>query len=104
MKYQKIKGKWYLAGLAVCVLLFGVSLSQVISHYVGAQKAEEEFTELAQIVEQTEDTPEEEPAGEEQEVISPLERYAELFAMNNDKPKGGVNSPNVVLSAIITPR
>src|SRR5699024_2643296 len=84
MKHQKIRGKWYLAGLAVCVLLFGVSLFQVISHYAGAQKAEEEFTELAQIVEQTEDTPEEEPAGEEQEVISPLERYAELFAMNND--------------------
>ena len=59
MKHQKIKGKWYLAGLAVCVLLFGVSLFQVISHYAGAQKAEKEFTELAQIVEQTEDTPEE---------------------------------------------
>lgn len=88
MKYQKIKGKWYLAGLAVCVLLFGVSLFQVISHYVGAQKAEKEFTELAQIVEQTEDTPEEEPSGEEQEVVSPLERYAELFAMNNDMPDG----------------
>ena len=84
MKHQKIRGKWYLAGLAVCVLLLGVSLFQVISHYAGAQKAEKEFTELAQIVEQTEDTPEEEPAGEEQEVISPLERYAELFAMNND--------------------
>ena len=61
-----------------------VSLFQVISHYAGAQKAEEEFTELAEIVEQTEDTPEEEPAGEEQEVVSPLERYAEMFAMNND--------------------
>lgn len=36
---------------------FGVSLFQVISHYVGAQKAEEEFTELAEIVEQVEDTP-----------------------------------------------
>ena len=54
MKHQKIRGKWYLAGLAVCVLLCGVSLLQVISHYAGAQKAEEEFTELAQIVEQTE--------------------------------------------------
>ena len=84
MKHQKIRGKGYLAGLAVCVLLFGVSLFQVISHYAGAQKAEEEFTKLAEIVEQTENTPEEEPAGEEQEVISPLERYAELFAMNND--------------------
>ena len=52
MKHQKIKGKWYLAGLAVCVLLFGVSLFQVISHYAGAQKAEEEFTKLAEIVEQ----------------------------------------------------
>ena len=63
MKYQKIKGKWYLAGLVVCVLLFGVSLFQVITHYAGAQKAEEEFTKLAEIVEQTEDTPKEEPAG-----------------------------------------
>ena len=35
MKIQKIKGKWYLAGMAVCVLLFGVSLFQVI---LGAQK------------------------------------------------------------------
>ena len=50
MKYQKIKGKWYLAGLVVCVLLFGVSLFQVITHYAGAQKAEEEFTKLAEIV------------------------------------------------------
>lgn len=33
MKHQKIRGKWYLAGLAVCVLLLGVSLFQVISHY-----------------------------------------------------------------------
>ena len=84
MNNQKIRGKWYLAGLAVCVLLFGVSLFQVISHYTGAQKAEEEFTKLAEIVEQTEDMPEKEPAGEEQEVISPLERDAELFSMNND--------------------
>ena len=84
MKNQKIKGKWYLAGLAVCVLLFGVSLFQVISHYAGAQKAEEEFTELAEIVEQAEDTPGEEPEGEEREVLSPLERYAELFSINND--------------------
>ena len=88
MKHQKIRGKWYLAGLAVCVLLFGVSLFQVISHYAGAQKAEEEFTKLAEIVEQTEDMPEKEPAGEEQEVISPLERYAELFSMTMIWPDG----------------
>ena len=69
MNNQKIRGKWYLAGLAVCVLLFGVSLFQVISHYAGAQKAEEEFTKLAEIVEQTEDTPEKEPAGEELSLI-----------------------------------
>ena len=72
MKHQKIRGKWYLAGLAVCGLLFGVSLFQVSSHYAGAQKAEEEFTKLAEIVEQTEDTPEKETTGEEQGVISPL--------------------------------
>ena len=84
MKIQKIRGKWYLAGLAVCALLFGVSLFQVISHYAGAQKAEEEFAELTEIVEQTEDMPEKEQGGEEQEVLSPLECYAELFSMNND--------------------
>lgn len=84
MKIQKIRGKWYLAGLAVCILLFGMSLFQVISHYADAQKAEKEFTKLAEIVEQAEDTPEKEPAGEVQEVISPLERYADLFSMNND--------------------
>ena len=48
------------------------------------RKRRKNLPKLAEIVEQTEDTPEEEPAGEEQEVISPLERYAELFAMNND--------------------
>ena len=74
MKNHKIREKWYLAGLAVCVLLLGVSMFQVISHYAGAQKAEEEFTELAEIVEQVEDTPEEETEGEESEVLSPLER------------------------------
>ena len=71
MKIHKIKGKWYLAGLAVCVLLFGVSLFQVISHYAGAQKAEKEFAELAEIVDQAEDMPEKEQGGEEQKVLSP---------------------------------
>ena len=30
--------------------------------------------------------------------------FVTVFAMNNDKPKGGVRSPSVVLSAIMTPR
>ena len=85
MKHIKIKEKWYLAGLTVCALLFLISLFQVISHFVGAQKAENDFSRLAKIVAQAEETPEETEQGEgEGEVLSPLQKYAELFQQNND--------------------
>lgn len=77
--------KMYLTGTAICFLLFLISLSQVISHYANAHKADVEFAQLAEIVEQTEDSPEEESkTGETEEGQFPLERYRELFDQNND--------------------
>ena len=85
LKNLTIKKKLYLAGAAICLLLFAVSVFQIISHYANAYKAEDEFAQLAEIVEQAEDTPEEDTdkTGETEEQ-SPLERYRELFDRNND--------------------
>ena len=49
-----MKKKMYLLGMTLCVFLFGVSVFQVISHYVDAQKYAEDFEKLAEIVEQSE--------------------------------------------------
>ena len=38
MNNQKIRGKWYLAGLAVWVLPFGVALFHVVVTYAGGQE------------------------------------------------------------------
>ncbi len=79
------KKKLYFAGAAICFLLFVISLFQVISHYANAHKADVEFAQLAEIVEQTENSAEEErETGETEEGQSPLERYRELFDQNND--------------------
>lgn len=85
LKNLSTKKKLYLAGAGICLLLFIVSVFQIISHYANAHKAEEEFTQLAEIVGQAEDMPEEDTdkTGETEEQ-SPLERYRELFNMNND--------------------
>lgn len=86
LKNLSTRKKLYLAGAAICLLLFAVSMFQVISHYANAHKADMEFERLAEIVEQTEDEPEDE-AGEKEELEegqSPLEKYRELFNQNND--------------------
>lgn len=90
LKNLSTKKKLYLAGAGICLLLFIVSVFQIISHYANAHKAEEEFTQLAEIVGQAEDMPEEDTdkTGETEEQ-SPLERYRELFNMNNDMAGGG---------------
>lgn len=63
--------KMYLTGTAICFLLFLISLSQVISHYANAHKADVEFAQLAEIVEQTEDgTAEERETGGTEEGLS----------------------------------
>ena len=55
-----MKKKFYIytAGAALCTLLFFVSMFQVISHYASAGKSTEEFAQLAEIVEQAEETEE----------------------------------------------
>lgn len=75
-----MKKKMYLLGMTLCVFLFGVSVFQVISHYVDAQKYAEDFEKLAEIVEQSEKN--EEVTGKER--TSALERYGELFYQNPD--------------------
>lgn len=82
LKNLSTKKKLYLAGAVICLLIFVVSIFQIISHYANAHKAEEEFAQLAEMVEQAEDMPEEDV--DETEEQPPLERYRELFNMNND--------------------
>ena len=85
MKYEKFKGKRYLAGLLVCSLLFFISFYQVICHYTEAKQAEEEFFLLAESVVQAEEEEPEQKKGENrEESISPLRKYEELFQKNND--------------------
>lgn len=87
MKQKNFKGNGYLAGLMISVLLFSISLYQVVSHYAGAKQAEEEFSLLAECVAQPEESAEKEPEESEEngeEPISPLQRYEELFRQNND--------------------
>ena len=77
-----MKKKIYLAGMIISVLVFGFSLIAIVNHRIQASKAIEEFNELVEIVEEKEDSVEEKV--EEQDAISPLERYLELFRKNND--------------------
>ena len=61
-----MKKKFYIytAGAALCTLLFGISMFQVISHYASAGKSTSEFAELAEIVEQAGETEENGGTGE----------------------------------------
>lgn len=81
-----MKKKIYLTGFVLCMLLFVVSLYQVIHDTASARNAEEAFTHLAEVVELAEEpggkTPKREnPEGENQ---SPLEQYQEIFQQNNE--------------------
>lgn len=75
--------KKYLAGFWICFMVLLISLFMVVHYYVSAEHAEEEFDALVEMVEEAEST-------EEKKVIldkntqSPLEKYQELFRMNND--------------------
>lgn len=85
LKNLNTKKKLYLAGVVICLLLFAVSVFQIISYYANAHKSEEEFARLAEMTEQAEDMPGEDTddTGEAEEQ-SPLERYRELYNLNND--------------------
>ena len=84
LKNLSTKKKLYLAGAVICILLFSVSMFQIISHYANAHKVEAEFAQLAEIVEQTEDDTDMGETGETEAVQSPLAKYQELFDQNND--------------------
>lgn len=84
-----MKKKFYIytAGATLCTLLFCISMFQVISHYASAGRAANEFEQLAGIVEQAEETEENEGTSEEAEGgenQSPLAKYQELFNQNNE--------------------
>ena len=85
LKNLNTKKKLYLAGVVICLLLFAVSVFQIISYYANAHKSEEEFARLAEMTEQAEDMPGEDTddTGEAEEQ-STLERYRELYNLNND--------------------
>lgn len=71
-------------GIWIFALLFIVSVIMIAGHYISEEKAEDDFNQLIEIVEEAEDTKVEETDISKEEVQSPLERYQELFDMNND--------------------
>lgn len=71
-------------GIWVFALLFIVSVIMITGHYVLEDKAEDEFDYLVEIVEEAEETEIEDVNISDEETQSPLERYQELFRMNND--------------------
>ena len=75
--------KKYLTGFWICFVVLVFSLFMVVHHYVSAEHAEEEFDALVEVVEESESTEEKETILDEN-TQSPLEKYHELFRMNND--------------------
>lgn len=75
--------KKYLAGFWICFMVLLISLFMVVHYYVSEDQAEEEFEALVELMEEVETTDVEEMNGDEN-VQSPLEKYQELFRMNND--------------------
>lgn len=83
MKDIKSSGKRYFIGMIVCILLLFISAFRVIGYYIGEHKAEQEFEQLADTVTQA-DKESEKAVKEDEDEISPLKRYEELFQQNND--------------------
>lgn len=79
-----MKKRIYMFGIAICVLLFCISMFQVIRHYANAQKYTEDFEKLAEIVGQSEESDEGTEEGAGGEEVSPLDCYQELFRQNHD--------------------
>lgn len=77
-----IRKKAYYAGILICSIVFVVSAYQIIRHYVSAHKADKEFSQLAQLAEQTEDKSGTGRSSEEEQSL--LERYRKLSEQNND--------------------
>lgn len=75
--------KKFLIGFWICFVMLVFSLFMVVHHYVAADQAEEEFDALVEMMEEVETTDGEERNVDEN-VQSPMEKYQELFRMNND--------------------
>lgn len=100
----------YIAGTALCTLLFCISIFHVISHYADANKSTNEFAQLVEIVEQAEEAeeikesdkaPEETAEGENQ---SPLGKYQELFNQNNEMAGWiSIDDTNISYPVMYTP-
>lgn len=79
---KTVKNRIYLIGIILCLLVFGVSAYQLIRYYTQAQKADEEFAQLAEIAEQSDDKGESGKTQEDKESL--LERYQQLQEQNHD--------------------
>lgn len=66
-----MKKKLYIAGIAICAIVFCVSVFKVIDYHIKSRKAANEFAQLVEIVEKNEEQ-------------SPLKKYMELYKQNND--------------------
>lgn len=82
-----MKRKVFVVGSVLCSLILCGSLLQIFRYYSHAEKAEEEFEKLAEIVEQDEEP--DKDAGKENEIGEQSElpaekRYLELYRQNSD--------------------
>ena len=75
--------KKFLTGFWICLVMLVFSLFMVVHHYVAEEQAEEEFDALVEMIEEVETTDEGE-VNVDESVQSPMEKYQELFRMNND--------------------
>lgn len=66
-----MKEKLYITGIVICAIVFCVSLFKVVDYYTKSHKAADEFTQLAEKVQQRSEQ-------------SPLKKYVELYKQNSD--------------------
>lgn len=71
-------------GIGIFAFLFFISVIKIAGHYISENKAEDDFQQLIEIKEEAKKTETVNVDAGEEEVKSPLERYQELFEMNND--------------------
>ena len=78
-----MKKKAYIVGMRICLIVFMISLIMIVSHYVSTNQAEKEFDALAEMIDDAGNSKDAERV-EDENIQSPLEKYQELFRMNND--------------------
>lgn len=78
-----MKKRIYVAGITLCTLMLCISLFQIISHYREGKKHTDDFAQLAELVEQNEESEEQESGSREGESTLLL-HYRELAGQNSD--------------------